>query len=59
MSGIKLTSKRQATFPNDLCEDLGVGPGSQLKVEKKILDGEIVWVLQPLFSSNREWFKYR
>jgi bifunctional DNA-binding transcriptional regulator/antitoxin component of YhaV-PrlF toxin-antitoxin module len=42
-----LTSKRQATLPRELCEDLGVQPGDQLDVERAIVNGQPAWVLKP------------
>jgi bifunctional DNA-binding transcriptional regulator/antitoxin component of YhaV-PrlF toxin-antitoxin module len=37
-----LTAKRQATLPAALCEELGVGPGDALDVERRVVDGETV-----------------
>ncbi len=54
MTTIKMTSKRQATFPTELCEDMGVGPGDELVVEHKLLKGELVWVLKPR-GNKLEW----
>lgn len=42
----KLTAKRQATLPAELCRDLGVGPGDRLLLERRLVDGESVWVIQ-------------
>lgn len=47
MSTIKLTSKRQATLPKELCDELHVGPGDELIVERRTIDGETAWVLRP------------
>ncbi len=49
---LKLTSKRQATLPKELCAELGVGPGDRLEATRLILDGEPVWVLRP---QNVDW----
>ncbi|MGH3639612.1 MAG: AbrB/MazE/SpoVT family DNA-binding domain-containing protein [Mycobacterium sp.] len=46
MVKIAITSKRQATLPAALCEELGVGPGDALDVERRVVDGETVWVLR-------------
>lgn len=43
---VKLTTKRQATLPVQLCEELGVGPGDRLLLERRVLDGEAVWLLR-------------
>jgi AbrB family looped-hinge helix DNA binding protein len=56
MSFIKVTSKRQATLPKALCEDLNIVPGDTLMVEKKFIDGEAYWCLKPCHESLPEWF---
>lgn len=43
---IRLTAKRQATLPAALCEELGVGPGDTLTLERRELEGEPVWILR-------------
>ncbi len=55
MSVIKITSKRQATLPKALCDELGVEAGSELRVEKELLNGDMIWVLRPN-SSRSKWF---
>ena len=47
MVTIKITSKRQATFPVELCEDIGIGPGDELFLEHRLVDGQLVWVIHP------------
>jgi len=54
MATIKITSKRQATLPAELCRDIGIGPGDELVVEQKIVKGELVWILRPR-ESKLEW----
>ena len=54
MTTIKMTSKRQATFPTELCEDMGISPGDELVVEHKLINGELVWVLKPR-GDKLEW----
>ena len=54
MSTIKMTAKRQATFPTELCEDMKIGPGDELIVEHKLIKGELVWVLKPR-ENKLEW----
>lgn len=48
MKTIKLTSKRQATFPKELCEEMKLRPGDSVIVDPKIVDGERVWVVRPV-----------
>ena len=43
MAKITLTAKRQATLPKALCEELGVGPGDKLELERRSVRGEVVW----------------
>jgi len=52
MSVIKLTAKRQGTFPTQLCEELGVESGDKLEVVPLIVNGNPVWVLKPLKNSD-------
>jgi bifunctional DNA-binding transcriptional regulator/antitoxin component of YhaV-PrlF toxin-antitoxin module len=42
-----LTTKRQATLPRELCEELGVHPGDQIDLERAVIDDKPVWVLRP------------
>lgn len=53
---VKLTSKRQATFPAQLCRELGVGPGDELMLERKKIGDEIVWLLTPRKKIESPWF---
>jgi len=52
MAKVAITAKRQATLPAALCEELGVGPGDALDVERRVLAGETVWVLR---GKNLDW----
>lgn len=52
---IKLTSKRQATLPSQVCEKLGLKPGDDIDLIPKIVDGEQVWVLQKHAAPSRPW----
>lgn len=46
MKSIRITSKRQATLPAELCADLGVGPGDKIEVDRRTVGGDVVWVLR-------------
>lgn len=46
MKSITITSKRQATLPAEVCEELGVGPGDKIGLDRKTVGGETVWVLR-------------
>lgn len=49
---LKIPAKRQATLPAALCEELGVGPGDTLTLERHELGGEPVGVLR---SPKPDW----
>lgn len=55
MTTIKMTSKRQATFPRELCEEMHIRPGDMLEVEPKTVEGRRVWVLAPAESPPMAW----
>lgn len=53
---IKITSKRQATFPVELCKGLGIEPGDELELIPRMEGGERVWILQKCGMPQRPWF---
>ncbi|MCF7730368.1 MAG: AbrB/MazE/SpoVT family DNA-binding domain-containing protein [Akkermansiaceae bacterium] len=55
MTSLKLTSKRQATFPKETCEALGVKPGDVIELEARNEGGVKIWVLRPQAAHTREW----
>lgn len=55
MPSVKITAKRQATFPLETCEALRIGPGDIVDVEPRMIDGERVWVLLPRPVPDRSW----
>ena len=56
MAAIRLTSKRQATFPRALCEEMRLKPGDRLALDARVVDGERVWVLRPDRQEEPSWF---
>ena len=46
MASLKVTTKRQATLPRALCDELGVRPGDRIEAERRVVNGETVWVLR-------------
>jgi bifunctional DNA-binding transcriptional regulator/antitoxin component of YhaV-PrlF toxin-antitoxin module len=56
MATIRLTSKRQATFPRAVCEALRLEPGDAIALEVRWVDGEPVWVLRPVPKPIPRWF---
>ena len=55
MTTLTLTSKRQATFPKETCESLGLKPGDVIELEPRDEGGAKVWVLRPPAARTREW----
>ena len=55
MPALRLTSKRQATFPVETCEALRIGPGDTVELEPTLIDGERVWLLRPRRLPKRPW----
>ena len=53
---IKLTSKRQATLPAQLCRELGVEPGDRIILERRKIEGEISWILKSQKNIQSKWF---
>jgi bifunctional DNA-binding transcriptional regulator/antitoxin component of YhaV-PrlF toxin-antitoxin module len=52
---IKLTSKRQATFPHEVCKNLGLQPGDEIELIPRMEDGEQVWMLHKRVAPARPW----
>ncbi len=57
MPQIRLTSKRQATFPKEACEALRVVPGDLIEMEPGIVDGQKVYILRPK-KVERPWLGF-
>jgi hypothetical protein len=47
MAAITLTSKRQATFTKEICDELKIKPGDQLDLERIVIDGRAAWIIKP------------
>jgi bifunctional DNA-binding transcriptional regulator/antitoxin component of YhaV-PrlF toxin-antitoxin module len=56
MTVIRLTAKRQATLPKQLCEEMSLRPGDALVVDRRVVDGRRVWLLSPADSIETPWF---
>ena len=55
METITLTSKRQATLPAKLCEEIGVKPGDKLVLQRQIIDNKPAWVLRTPTTLEMPW----
>jgi bifunctional DNA-binding transcriptional regulator/antitoxin component of YhaV-PrlF toxin-antitoxin module len=56
MATIRLTAKRQATLPRELCDELRVRAGDSLLVDARVVGGERVWILKPAPAAEPRWF---
>ncbi len=55
MPTIKLTSKRQATFPVEVCKALNLHTGDEVDLDLHVHQGQKEWVLRPKHSQKRAW----
>lgn len=55
MLKLKLSSKRQATFPKQVCTALGLEPGDEVVLDRRTEDDREVWVLRPAKETTRPW----
>jgi len=53
---IRLTTKRQATLPRQLCEEMRLRAGDALVVDAKVVGGVRVWFLRPAARIATPWF---
>ena len=56
MQTLKMTTKRQVTFPVKTCEELNIKPGESIMIEKRKIDGAPAWVLLPPDQIDTQWF---
>jgi bifunctional DNA-binding transcriptional regulator/antitoxin component of YhaV-PrlF toxin-antitoxin module len=56
MTVIRLTAKRQATLPKQLCDEMSLRPGDALIVDQRTVDGRRVWLLSPADRIETPWF---
>lgn len=56
MLKIKVSSKRQATFPKQVCDSLGIQPGDDILLDRRIEADREVWFLRPEKEYARPWF---
>lgn len=47
MTAITMTSKRQATFPKQLCDELRLNPGCRIQLVRRVAHGRVEYVLVP------------
>ena len=56
MSTMKVTTKRQATLPKRLCEEMNIRPGDRLEVEPIEHDGERLWTIRLVGAPTLSFF---
>lgn len=56
MLKVKLSSKRQATFPKRVCDSLGIKPGDDLILDSRMEGNKEVWVMKPVKDTQFPWF---
>jgi len=52
---IKLTAKRQATFPVEVCNQLGLKSGDEIDLIPRLENGEQQWLLRKRSNPTRGW----
>lgn len=55
MFKIKMSTKRQATFPTRVCDALAVQAGDDLFLDRHVQNDREVWVLRPAREVPRPW----
>ncbi len=55
MATIKLTTKRQATLPVEVCKALGITSGDSLELLPLLYKNEKIWALKPLLKTKSSW----
>lgn len=55
MFKIKLSTKRQATFPKSVCEALSLKPGDELVLDSQAGENGRAWLLKPAKKHPRKW----
>jgi len=55
MVTIKLTSKRQATLPVEVCKELGISSGDSLELLPLRHNNRKVWALRPVVKTQSPW----
>ena len=56
MAVLKMTSKRQVTFPVSVCHELNLKEGQSIRLEKHLVDGATAWLLRTTHSESDTWY---
>jgi bifunctional DNA-binding transcriptional regulator/antitoxin component of YhaV-PrlF toxin-antitoxin module len=46
MPTLTIMSKHQATLPAAFCRELGLKPGDKVDLDRRVVNGETVWILR-------------
>ena len=55
MLKVKVSSKRQVTFPKQVCESLGIQSGDEILLERDVKSNQEIWYLKPAREETRSW----
>ena len=55
MLKVKVSSKRQVTFPKQVCESLGIQSGDEILLDRDVKSNQEVWYLKPAREETRSW----
>ena len=56
MQALKMTSKRQVTFPLRVCKELGIKAGQTLFLEDKEIEGQHEWIIRLPKQQKATWY---
>lgn len=55
MATIKMTAKRQATFPAEVCREMGLASGDCIELFSVEHNDQKIWALKPVVKSQMPW----
>ncbi len=55
MLKVKVSSKRQVTFPRKVCESLGIQAGDEIVLDRHVENDEELWYLKSVKGETRPW----
>ena len=55
MLKVKVSTKRQVTFPRKVCESLGIQSGDEILLDRHVEGDEEVWYLKLGKGKSRPW----
>ena len=55
MLKVKVSSKRQVTFPKQVCESLGIQSGDEILLDRDVKCNQEVWYLKAAREETRSW----